>query len=161
MPALAFLALGLLALSGFDDDGDTPAIVRSNTPLAAVDTLLAAIEAKDGDAYEAVFLDKATITVIEIAADGTRSVSRQRAEKAGAQVAAAEGALRETYRDPVIHHDGAVAALWTPYTFSVDGKVSHCGNNAFLLAYTEDGWKISDLSYTVSRRCREDGFPKP
>lgn len=46
--------------------------------------------------------------------------------------------------------DGAMAHVWTPYSFFVNGKLSHCGVNSFQL-YKEHGvWKI--ISIVDTRR---------
>jgi len=46
--------------------------------------------------------------------------------------------------------DGNLATVWTPYSFLVNGEISHCGANAFTLVNTNDGWKI--YSVLDSRR---------
>ncbi len=38
--------------------------------------------------------------------------------------------------------DGNLAHVWTPYTFYMDGKLSHCGANSITLVETNEGWKI-------------------
>ncbi len=46
--------------------------------------------------------------------------------------------------------DGIMATAWTPYTFYLGDKLSHCGVNAFTLMNTDKGWKI--VSITDTRR---------
>jgi hypothetical protein len=58
---------------------------------------------------------------------------------------------RERFWDPDVRIHGAIAVVWTPYDFWVDGKFSHCGVDAFDLVKTTDGWKISGGIYTVER----------
>ena len=41
-----------------------------------------------------------------------------------------------------IQVDGSMAHAWTPYEFTVDGKLSHKGVNAFTLFKEKDSWKI-------------------
>jgi len=45
--------------------------------------------------------------------------------------------------------DGPVATLWAPYDFYRGIEFSHCGTDAFQLAKTPDGWKVTLISYTV------------
>jgi len=44
--------------------------------------------------------------------------------------------------------DDNLASVWTEYTFYLGEKLSHCGVNAFHLANTADGWKISHITDT-------------
>ena len=48
---------------------------------------------------------------------------------------------------------GLIATVWAPYDFWIDGKLSHCGIDAFDLIKTEDGWKIAGGVYTVESNC--------
>lgn len=48
-----------------------------------------------------------------------------------------------------VHIDGELATVWTDYSFFLDGNLSHCGANHFLL--TKDatkGWLIHDIMDT-------------
>ena len=50
-----------------------------------------------------------------------------------------------------------LAHAWTPYSFYLGEKFSHCGVNAFHLTKTEKGWKIFHLADTRKRKdCKED-----
>ena len=50
-----------------------------------------------------------------------------------------------------------LAHAWTPYSFYLGEKFSHCGVNAFHLTRTEDGWKIFHLADTRKKKgCKED-----
>jgi len=62
-------------------------------------------------------------------------------------------ALRERMWNPEVRIRGAIASVWTPYDFWIDGKFSHCGVDAFDLIKTEDGWKIAGGAYTVEAKC--------
>lgn len=41
-----------------------------------------------------------------------------------------------------IHAEKSLASVWTPYSFYINGKRSHCGTNSFQLVKTAEGWKI-------------------
>ena len=58
---------------------------------------------------------------------------------------------RERMWNPEVRIHGAIASVWTPYDFWVDGKFSHCGIDIFDLVKTAEGWKISGATYTVER----------
>ena len=58
---------------------------------------------------------------------------------------------RERMWNPEVRIHGAIASVWTPYDFWVDGKFSHCGVDIFDLVKTSEGWKIAGATYTVER----------
>lgn len=47
-----------------------------------------------------------------------------------------------------IRIDGTLAAAWTPYSFYVGEKFSHCGVNAFHLFKSREGWRITHITDT-------------
>lgn len=47
-----------------------------------------------------------------------------------------------------VHLEAPLATVWTPYTFYLGEKMSHCGINTFLLFQTEEGWKILNIADT-------------
>lgn len=51
-----------------------------------------------------------------------------------------------------IRIDDQLATAWTKYEFYRNGKISHCGFDAFQFYKTEKGWKILALTYT-RRKC--------
>ena len=44
-----------------------------------------------------------------------------------------------------------LASVWAPYTFYLNGDISHTGTNSFQLVRTSDGWKIQ---YIIDTRRR-------
>lgn len=57
--------------------------------------------------------------------------------------------LLERMWDPTVLIQGRIAILWTHYDFHSDGEFSHCGIDAFSFLKTNEGWKISGITYTV------------
>jgi hypothetical protein len=57
--------------------------------------------------------------------------------------------LKEDMYDPQVKIFGDLALIWGRYVFFVDGKISHCGINAFHLVRTDSGWKIANASTTI------------
>jgi hypothetical protein len=58
--------------------------------------------------------------------------------------------------DVQVRVDGAIAQVWAPYTFYLDGKIRHCGVDAVELLRDGSGWKITQLSDTQRREgCKE------
>jgi len=50
-----------------------------------------------------------------------------------------------------IQIDGAMAHVWAPYEFYINGKLSHSGVNSFQLFKDKSGWKIA---YCIDTRRR-------
>jgi hypothetical protein len=50
---------------------------------------------------------------------------------------------------PVVRVKGAIADVWAPYDFHIDGKFSHCGIDTFTLLKGPNGWQIASVVYTV------------
>ncbi|MDO8969500.1 MAG: nuclear transport factor 2 family protein [Saprospiraceae bacterium] len=48
----------------------------------------------------------------------------------------------ERIKFEAIHAEQSLASVWTPYSFYINGKRSHCGTNSFQLVKTTEGWKI-------------------
>lgn len=46
--------------------------------------------------------------------------------------------------------DGTMAHVWGPYVFLLNGKPTHCGVNSMSFAKTEDGWRVSNTSFTMT-----------
>ncbi len=44
-----------------------------------------------------------------------------------------------------VHIDGALASVWTPYSFYFKGNFSHCGVNSFQLVRVKGQWKIQHI----------------
>jgi hypothetical protein len=61
--------------------------------------------------------------------------------------------MRERTWNPDVSIHGLIATFRAPYDFWIDGKLSHCGVDAFDLIKTEDGWKIAGGVYTVESKC--------
>jgi hypothetical protein len=63
------------------------------------------------------------------------------------------GAIAETVRDPIIHVDGALAVVWAPFTFSIDGKPDHCGIDLVTLYKLQGRWRIAGLADNRHEKC--------
>lgn len=61
------------------------------------------------------------------------------------------GTLDERLYSMVIEIDEPLATAWTEYSFFVEGKLSHCGTNAFQLFKSEQGWLVHHITDTRRR----------
>ena len=56
---------------------------------------------------------------------------------------------RERYWSPTVLIRGAIAVVWAPYEYWVDGKTSHCGMDEFDFVKVADGWRVSNSMWTI------------
>ncbi|MFP3594978.1 hypothetical protein SB689_23835, partial [Chryseobacterium sp. SIMBA_038] len=64
--------------------------------------------------------------------------------------------LEERIIIEAIHTDGNLASVFTPYSFYLKGKFSHCGANSFQLVKQNEEWKIQYIIDTRRKdNCKE------
>lgn len=116
--------------------------------LAAVDATLAAVSARDEPGTRRHLRPTGTATVLFHQADGSVSV---RSSALGAYAEATPGPERYTERmhDPLVRVQGDMAVVWGRYSFAVDGKVAHCGDQHFDLVREAGQWKIQNVTWSV------------
>ncbi len=80
-----------------------------------------------------------------------------------ADLQASKTRMQERIWNPEVRIRGVIATVWAPYDFWIDGKLSHCGIDAFDLIKTEEGWNLAGGVYTVESNCAPSplGPPKP
>lgn len=61
--------------------------------------------------------------------------------------------LDERITIEAIHVDGNLASVFTPYSFYLKGKLSHCGANSFQLVKQNEEWKIQ---YVIDTRRKDN-----
>ena len=102
------------------------------------------MESRDGDALRASMLEEGHF--VSVNESRTRWTLR---DDFAASLADAARPYHERIWDPEVRIDGPVASVWAPYDFYLGAEFSHCGTDAFLLAKTPEGWRVSAVSYTV------------
>ena len=85
--------------------------------------------------------------------DGRPEVRAFANEEYFADLQAAKTTMRERIWNPEVRVHGLIATVVAPYDFWIDGKLSHCGTDAFDLIKTEEGWKLAGGVYTVETKC--------
>ena len=55
----------------------------------------------------------------------------------------------------MVQVDGPLATVWAEYQVLIEGKLSHCGYDAFHLVRRSEGWKVLNVSDTFQRECGE------
>jgi len=62
--------------------------------------------------------------------------------------------LDERIKFGAVHVEEALASVWTPYEFYLNGTFSHCGTNSFQLVKIGDQWKIQYIIDTRRKACK-------
>jgi hypothetical protein len=151
VPVAVVLASLLLAVPLRAQGASRSASADSAAVLAAVQRLFDAMLARDTAAARALLVPGARM----ISVRGDTVVTRPRVQGDTAfiaMLATGKERLLERFWQPVVHVQGPIASVWTPYDFHVDGAFSHCGIDAVSLVKVGDAWKIATITWTVQRR---------
>ena len=112
--------------------------------IAAGQALFDAMEALDPEAFRDTMVPEGFLMAV-----GFETMQRTTRDRFAARLADQTQPMFERMWDPLVRIDGPVATLWAPYDFYRGIEFSHCGTDAFQLAKTPDGWKVTLISYTV------------
>lgn len=136
--------------------GSGPAADRAAV-LATIDGFLKGLRTKDS-ALMASHTDTLTrLTLLRPGPNGTRVALLTGTEFIARTTRPNEPAYDEPIRNPVVHINGDLASVWAEYQVRRDGKVTHCGYDAFHLARLGGKWKILNVSDTF----RQTGCGEP
>lgn len=124
--------------------------------LAAVEQLFDGMRTADPDRVRAVLASDARFAVLD-ERNGPRSVRAQPVDGWVNGIGASGGSWDEQVYDVDVKVDGTMASVWAPYTFYLNGEISHCGINSIELLHAADGWKITQISDTR----RQEDCPDP
>ncbi|MBE2990596.1 hypothetical protein IFR23_01040 [Sphingomonas sp. CFBP 13603] len=116
--------------------------------MVPIDALLAALAARDGQAILAQVRPDGGATVAEEKADGTRTVRRMAWPAFAATIKPGPERYAERLTDPAVDIDGDIAMVWSPYVFTIDGKVAHCGTDHFDMVREAGRWKIANITWS-------------
>ncbi len=150
-PALTFalLALATLALSA---PRAAAAQAGREQVLATLDTLLHGMRTKDAALMSQQLDSLARMTLLRPAPDGgVRVVALSGQEFVRVATAAGQPPLDEPIRNPVVQIDGDLATVWAEYQVRREGRVTHCGYDAFHLVRRQGRWRVLNVSDTYRR----------
>ena len=133
---------------------NSPAAAQSAADRAAilgtVQAFFDTMTAKDVEGARKILMPQGRFHAVRMRDGNIRSFSN---EEYFADLQAAKQTMRERIWNPEVRVHGAIATVWTPYDFWIDGKFSHCGIDAFDLVKTDEGWKIAGGGYTLEDKC--------
>ena len=144
-------ALPLLLLAAPSQAQESPAPDERQAVLAAVESLFAAMLARDGAAVASLVEPQGIVTAITIEpAGGSRIATTSWAEFA-ARLGQAPGPIRERLFDPEVRINGDLAMVWSRYDLSIGATFSHCGTDLFDLVRRDGRWRLLHASFTRER----------
>jgi hypothetical protein len=124
--------------------------------LAAVDRMFQGMRTADSAMVRSTLAQDVRFAILD-AREGAPTIRVQNVDGWVSGIAGSGGAWNEQIYDVQVLVDGAMASVWAPYTFYLDGAVSHCGINSIELLHDAEGWKVTQISDTR----RRDGCPDP
>ena len=119
----------------------------------AIDVFFEGLNSKDITKIQSVCDEGLKLQSVNQNDKGEVSLTTDEAAKFFAAIAAVPNAIKleEKLLEYKIQYDGAMAHVWTPYEFYVDGKLSHKGVNSFQLFNDNGVWKIVYIIDTRKR----------
>lgn len=119
----------------------------------AIDVFFEGLNSKDITKIQSVCDEGLKLQSVSQNEKGEVSLTTDEAAKFFAAIAAVPNAIKleEKLLEYKIQYDGAMAHVWTPYEFYVDGKLSHKGVNSFQLFNDNGVWKIIYIIDTRKR----------
>ncbi|MBS1796151.1 MAG: hypothetical protein JSS81_20025 [Acidobacteria bacterium] len=116
---------------------------------AVVDKLFAEMASHNPAGVADQFTKDSNLTAVIRTKDGKFVVRSFSGEAFSKNFAEKKNEIKEDMYDREIEAFDNLVLVYGRYVFFVDGKVSHCGVNAFQLVKTEAGWKIANASSTI------------
>jgi hypothetical protein len=124
--------------------------------LAAVDQVFEGMRTANAAMVREVFAADARFAILD-SRESPASIRSQSVEGWLNGIDGSGGSWNEQVYDVQARVDGPMASVWAPYTFYLDGEISHCGINSIELLYDAEGWKVTQISDTR----RQEGCPDP
>ncbi len=117
--------------------------------MAPVQALFDFITSKDVATGQAALLADARVVAVRRSPEGKQVVRGISSAEFIKAISEAKGRLVERYWAADVRVQGSVAAVSTAYDFWRDGQFSHCGTNLLQLVRTDEGWRISSITYSA------------
>ena len=127
--------------------------------LGTLDAFLGAMRKKD-TVTMARYTDSLTrMTLLRPGPNGIRVVVLRASDFLRAVSDPSQPAFEEPIRNPVVQIDADLATVWAEYQVRRDGRVTHCGYDAFHLARLGGTWKILNISDTFKQSGCGEAWP--
>ena len=128
----------------------------SKDALAVISKMFTEMTNYNPPAIAALYMTDSNLTAIIKTKDGKSVIRAFTGEAFSKNFAEKKGEIKEDMYAPEVKIFGDLALVWGRYVFFIDGKISHCGVNAFHLVRTDAGWRIANASSTIDAQgCTE------
>ena len=119
-----------------------------------LETFFKGFHARDSVIMKSVFHEDPVVQTIGRSKEGETKLVKEGLEKLlkGIVSIPLQTNFEEVLHDYLIKIDGDMANAWTPYSFYLNDRFSHCGVNSFQLLKQKGEWKII---YLIDTRRRE------
>lgn len=146
---IVFLFLILVSYSSFGQQVTEEAKIQQT-----IETFFEGFHARDSVMMKTTLDERVVVQTIGKAKSGELQLHHEKISEVlkGIVSIPSEMTYKEVLHGYEIKIDGAMANVWTPYSFFLNGKFSHCGVNSFQLFQKEGSWKII---YLIDTRRRE------
>ena len=124
--------------------------------MEAVQQVFDGMRAADPAMVAAVFAENARFAVVR-SRDGLSEISTPSVAEWIGAIGESGGGWDEQVYEVDIQIDENISSAWVPYTFYLEGVISHCGVNSIELLLNGDHWEITQLSDTR----RSEDCPDP
>ncbi len=142
--ALIFSIIAIFAASALAQKADD-----SKDALAVVNKMFAEMAAHNPAGILALYTPEAQLAAAIKTKEGKSVIRTFAVEAFSKNFAEKKNELKEEMYAPETKIYGDLALVWGRYVFFIDGKISHCGVNAFHLVRTDAGWKVANASTTI------------
>ena len=118
-----------------------------------IERFFEAFHNRDSDALKNLINDELVLQTMGKDREGNPRIRTDEVDKFLISIASIPDSLnfKEEILSYEIKVDGPMANAWTPYTFWVNGKISHCGVNSFQLFNDGNSWQVIYLADTRRR----------
>jgi ketosteroid isomerase-like protein len=142
--SLIFLIVAIFSVSALAQKADD-----SKDALAVVNKMFAEMAAHNPAGIVALYTPEAQLTAAFKNKEGKSAIKTFPVEAFSKNFAEKKNELKEEMYAPEVKVFGDLALVWGRYVFFIDGKIYHCGVNAFHLVRTDAGWKVANASTTI------------
>jgi hypothetical protein len=124
--------------------------------LAAVEQVFEGMRHADAAMVRAVFAPDARFAMVDTR-QSPPEVRGQSVQGWLDAIGESDGSWDERVYDVQVLVDGNMASVWAPYTFYLNGGISHCGINSIELLHDGRGWRVTQIADTR----RSEDCPDP
>jgi hypothetical protein len=127
---------------------------QNDKPKTAVDAFFEAFHKQDTTALKAICHPDITLQTIMKLKGGVDKLVNEEYSGFLKSIATIPDTVK--FEERLLHYnvqtDGALAHVWTPYEFYVNGVLSHTGVNSFTLFKDDKGWRIINVIDTRNKK---------